>query len=350
MELKQFDYHLPLARIAQTPKKPRDHSRLFIYDRTHKKVVHDFFYNLPSYLTKNDVLIFNNTKVFPARLIGKKDSGGKIEVFLLKQIQNNSWQVLIGGHRKHIGTKIFFSHDFSCSLIKQIDNQTWVASFNLKGNKLWQAIYAYGKTPTPPYIKKRSNLTEYQTVFAKKTGSVAAPTAGFHFTKKLLAKIKKQGVQIEYITLHVGLGTFAPVTTTDITKHHLHQEWVEIDKSTATRINKAKKNGKRIIAVGTTSVRTLEALATKKNNTHTIKPTKKWVNIFIYPGYKFKFVDNIITNFHLPKSSLLMLITAFLQPKNSEINSGINLIKKLYYTAIRKKYRFYSFGDGMFIQ
>jgi S-adenosylmethionine:tRNA ribosyltransferase-isomerase len=349
MELKKFDYNLPPSRIAQVPTKPRDHSRLFVYDRATKKTIHNFFYNLPTYVTKNDVLVFNNTKVFPARLIGKKESGGKIEIFLLKQINKNIWEVLVGGRRKHIGTNIFISKKFWCTITQQIDHQTWQVKFNLNSEKLWEAIYKYGHTPTPPYIKKHSNLMDYQTVFAKKTGSVAAPTAGFHFTKKLIKQIKKQGIQIEYITLHVGLGTFAPVTTNDITKHKLHQEWVEIDKATANRINLAKKSGKRIIAVGTTSVRTLEALAERKKNTYTIKPTKKWVNIFIYPGYKFKFVDAIITNFHLPKSSLLMLVAALLTFGKNKY-SGITILQKLYATAIRKKYRFYSFGDGMLIK
>lgn len=349
MELEDFNYFLPPNLIAQTPAKPRDHSRLFVYDRHTNQINHDYFYNLPLYLEPGDVLVFNNTKVFPARLIGQKETGGKIEIFLLKNLNNNNWQVLVGNKRKQKGTKIYFNKKFFGTLIKNNQDGTWEIKFNLKGKTFWQQVNKLGQTPLPPYIKKNAKLKDYQTIFAQKNGSVAAPTAGLHFTKKLINQLEKQKIQIEYITLHVGLGTFAPVKTKDITKHKLHQEWVEVKKETAQRLNEAKKSGKKIIAVGTTSVRTLEALAVKQKNFYTIKPTKKWVNIFIYPGYKFKFIDSFITNFHLPKSSLLMLVSAFLTSPNSK-RSGIKKIKNIYQTAISKKYRFYSFGDGMFLK
>lgn len=349
MELKDFNYFLPTKLIAQTPIKPRDHSRLFVYNRETKKIKHDYFYNLPLYLKSGDVLVLNNTKVFPARLLGHKDTGGKIEIFLLKKINKNSWQVLVGNKRKKLNKKIYFSKKFFGTLIKNNQDGTWVIKFNLSGNNFWQQINKYGHTPLPPYIKKDAKLKDYQTIFANKIGSVAAPTAGLHFTKTLINKLKKQGLQIEYITLHVGLGTFAPVKTKNITKHKLHSEWVEIGKRTANRLNAAKKSGKKIIAVGTTSIRALEALTQKQKNKYIIKPAKKWVNIFIYPGYKFKFVDMIITNFHLPKSSLLMLIAAFLATEKNKY-SGITQLQKIYKLAIQKKYRFYSFGDGMLIK
>jgi len=397
MKLKLFDYNLPKKLIAQHPIKPRDHSRLFVYDQRSDKIKHQHFYDLPKYLQTGDVLVFNNTKVFPARLLGKKVSGGKIEIFLLKKIKGKIWEVLIGGKRRRVGTEVNFGKNLSCKITKLNEDETWQVKFNLDGNKFWQQVAKQGQTPTPPYIKTKSNLKNYQTVYAKETGSVAAPTAGFHFTKTLLNKLKKQGVQIEFVTLHVGLGTFAPVKTEQVEKHVLHEEWAEIDRVTAKRLNQAKKDGRRIIAVGTTSIRALEAFAedtpshshtspfgyssqeemsaTLKRGIHSLNPLwrgapprrfvgeagcvkihsgKQWVNIFIYPGYEFKFVDSVITNFHLPKSTLLMLIAAFLQSKNSRvnarINSGANLIKKLYNIAIKKKYRFYSFGDGMLIK
>lgn len=349
MELKDFNYILPTNLIAQTPTQPRDHSRLFVYDKKTNQTSHDQFYHLPFYLKPGDVLVLNNTKVFPARLIGRKESGGKIEIFLLKNISHHTWQVLVGNKRKHQGTKIHFNKKLFGTLIKDNQDGTWVIKFNLSKKIFWQQINKIGQTPLPPYIKKNTKLANYQTIFAQKNGSVAAPTAGLHFTKKLINQLKKQDIHIEYITLHVGLGTFAPVKTNDITKHHLHAEWVEVDKKTAKKLNLAKKSGKRIIAVGTTSVRTLEALAKKQKKKYIIEPAKTWVNIFIYPGYKFKFVDAIITNFHLPKSSLLMLVAAFLTKRKNK-RAGISKLQKIYKLAIKRKYRFYSFGDAMLIQ
>ena len=322
LRLKQFDYHLPAELIAQEPVRPRDHSRLLVLQKKNNKIIHDHFYNLPKYLQAGDVLVFNNSKVIPARLYGKKESSGKIEIFLLHKKQNNTWQCLTRGKIKK-QQKIIFPKKFIGQIININDNGTKIIKFNKKN------ILSIGETPTPPYIKKKSNLQEYQTVYAKYEGSVAAPTAGFHFTKKLLQKLRQKGVQLEYVTLHVGLGTFAPVKTDDITKHKMHTEYFSIADTTCKRIQQAKKEERRIIAVGTTSCRTLES-----------NKYKNVTNIFIYPGYKFKNIDALITNFHLPKSTLLMLVSAF---------AGTNKIKKAYQEAINKKYRFYSFGDAMLI-
>jgi len=380
MKLAYFDYHLPEQLIAQKPVYPRDHSRLMVLDKQKKTISHRHFYDLPDYLKKGDVLVLNNTKVFPARLIGKrKDTGGKAEVFLLKKhstrnnkqknsklinpknkiIQAEVWEVLIDHRRKKLGQTIQFGKGLECQIVKKIDESVWEVKFNKQGKKLEKLINILGQVPIPPYIKlkgKSKNLkNQYQTVFAKEKGSVAAPTAGFHFTKPLLNKLKKKGVQIEYVTLHVGLGTFAPVKVDDIIKHRMHSEWASIDLKTAKRLNKAKQAGRRIIAVGTTTARTLEAFSRnfQKPNTKKQKISKpqisnfkllsgnKWTDIFIYPGYKFKFVDSMITNFHLPKSTLMMLISAL---------AGRSFIFKAYQLAIKNKYRFYSFGDAMLIE
>ncbi|MBU0597810.1 tRNA preQ1(34) S-adenosylmethionine ribosyltransferase-isomerase QueA [Patescibacteria group bacterium] len=343
MKLSLFDYHLPSSLIAQSPTKPRDHSRLLVYNRSANKIQHDHFYNLPDYLKPGDVLVFNNTKVFPARLQGRKTTGGKIEVFLLKPVQGKIWEVLIGGRVRHVGQEIKFSQGLQCQVASKLEHGLWQVKFNKTSKEVLKIADKIGSTPTPPYIKKKTRLNDYQTVYAKKTGSVAAPTAGFHFTKSLLKKLKSKGVQFEYITLHVGFGTFQPVKVNDITKHTMHAEFTEVDSSTAKRLVKAKKQGQRIIAVGTTSVRTLEAVFTRAGHKSPANPHtgfKGWINPFIYPGYKFMFIDGMITNFHLPKSTLLMLISAFI---------GRKKVLDIYKKAIKKKYRFYSFGDGMLI-
>ncbi|MDP2587072.1 MAG: tRNA preQ1(34) S-adenosylmethionine ribosyltransferase-isomerase QueA [Candidatus Komeilibacteria bacterium] len=341
MKLSDFDYHLPQQLIAQKPVSPRDHSRLMVLDKKKKTIIHRHFYDLPDYLNKGDVLVLNNTKVFPARLMGhRKDTGGQVEVFLLRESGRGVWEVLIGNRRKKVGQVIQFGKGLECQIIKQIDASIWQVRFNQSGSRFDKLVEALGQIPLPPYIKsseKKSKLQgQYQTVYAKTKGSVAAPTAGFHFTKPLLIKLKKKGVQIEYVTLHVGLGTFAPVKVNDIKKHQMHSEWASIDKKTAERLNQAKRQGHRIIAVGTTSSRTLESFAGKGK----IKSGNQWTNIFIYPGYQFKFVDSMITNFHLPKSTLMMLISAL---------AGRSFILKAYQEAVKKSYRFYSFGDAMFI-
>jgi len=344
MKLNDFYYNLPQKLIAQKPIKPRDHSKLMVINRKKKSIEHKHFFDILNYLNKGDVLVLNNTKVFPARLIGQRqDTCGKVEMFLLNRISLNKWQVLIGNRRKRQGQIIQFDNGLECLIEKKIDQSIWLVKFNIQGKRLEKLIDQIGEVPTPPYIhipeektKSKKLKEEYQTVYASKKGSVAAPTAGFHFTKSLINKLKKKGIKFEYITLHVGFGTFEPVKVNDVKKHKMHSELAMIDKKTAQRLNKAKKEHKRIIAVGSTTIRTLEAFSTKNN----VKSGSKWINLFIYPGYRFKFVDAIITNFHLPCSTLFMLISAFLTR---------SFILKAYNIAIKKKYRFFSFGDAMFI-
>lgn len=346
--LTDYSYHLPQSRIAQRPAHPRDHSRLLILDRKKDKLAHKHFYDLPSLLNKGDVLVLNNTKVFPARLLGeKKGTGGKVEIFLLKEAGKDcTWEVLIGTKKPRIGLEININKKLKGKVVGQKDNSVWLITFNTTSSEFIKIIEKIGHTPIPPYIsipkskvKNQKLEKEYQTVFAKERGSVAAPTAGLHFTPELLKKLKKKGVQIEYITLHVGLGTFEPVKVKKIKDHKMHEEWAEIDKETTYRLNKAKKEGRRIIAVGTTSVRTLEAL-NSRGAINRARAKGTWVNIYIFPGYKYKFVDAMITNFHLPKSTLLMLVSAFVDRKR---------ILKSYEIAIKKGYRFYSFGDAMML-
>ncbi len=365
--VSDFDYHLPKERIGQKPIKPRDSARLLILDKKSGKSEHKVFSDLSELLGKDDVLVLNNSKVIPARLNGEKESGGRVEVFLLKKVSLKNviasgavigearqsrliprdphgrlitaslgmtttiWECLVGG-KVRIGQHISLGHGIFGEIIEKKD-QINLIKFNCSDKKL----FSLGVTPTPPYIKQKAKLEDYQTIYAKSLGSVASPTAGLHFTKRLLDKLKKKGVKIEYLTLHVGMGTFAPVKCDNIFEHQMHSELAIVDSKTAKRLNDYKSQGKRIVAVGTTSVRTLEAFSDNKNK---IQAGSKWVDIFIYPGYKFKFVDAMITNFHLPKSTLVMLVSAF---------ATLPLIKHAYGEAIKKKYRFYSFGDAMMI-
>lgn len=346
MRLTDFDFHLPEQLIAQEPVYPRDHSRLFVYDRSHDIVSHKQYFDLANMLSERDVLVVNNTKVFPARLIGYKKTGAKVEVFLVRQHGSGLWQVLLGkGGKKRVGQEIIFNDAFKCTIVGKNTEQVWLVQFNLYGKEFWQQVYAYGQVPLPPYIKRPSTLQEYQTAYAEIQGSVAAPTAGFHFTDDLLQKLQARGVTITNITLHVGLGTFASVTTEDITQHHMHAEWGEVSKETAHVLQTAQQAGKRIIAVGTTSARTLESFVDNKG---LIQAGDEWIDLFMYPGYTFRAVSGLITNFHLPKSTLIMLVAAFLgQQKTPE--QGVELVHKLYKEAIEHNYRFYSFGDGMFL-
>lgn len=345
--VQDFDYNLPLELIAQAPAKPRDHSRLLLLEEKTGKISHKYFYNLIDYLQSGDLLVLNNSKVFPARLIGhKKDTDGKIEVFLHRKINLDIWECLLRGRLKE-NLIINFSNKLLAQVIKNNNDGTWLVKFNLKGDKFWQAINKIGEVPLPPYIKRgkqiSSDKNNYQTVFASasKVGSVAAPTAGLHFTTSLLKKIKAKGVKIVYVTLHVGLGTFAPVKTENILDHKMHSEFAEVSATTVKAILNAKKNGGRVIPVGTTSCRTLESIAWDEINTKKTKRTLNfWTDIFIYPGYKFKVTDALITNFHLPKSTLLMLISAL---------AGEEKVKFAYQEAINEKYRFFSYGDSMFI-
>lgn len=345
MKLDLFAYNLPSELIAQKPVSPRDHSRLFIYERDVDKVTHRHFFDLPDILIPGDVLVFNNTKVFPARLLGKKKvSGGRVEVFLLRELDEGIWEVLLGGKRLKENSDLIFSKKLFGRIVKN-NGKTWIFEFNLIGKDFWREIDKIGHVPVPPYIKRESNMKEYQTVFAKEKGSVAAPTAGLHFTKKLLKALEKNGIKIEYVTLHVGLGTFASVETREIENHRMHAEWARLDEKTAENLNRAKMENRRIIGVGTTSVRSLESFS---DDAGKLVPQAKWVDTFIYPGIKFKVVDAMITNFHLPKSTLLMLLAAFLA-QNKKPQDGIEIFQRLYKEAIKNSYRFYSYGDGMLI-
>ena len=341
MLTSDFNYNLPQTLIAQKPVSPRDHSRLLVLDKNNGKIKHCHFSDLPKLLQPNDVLVFNNSKVFKARLTGTKPTGGKLEIFLLREINASTWEAMIGGRGGDVGLEIKFGKNLSGKIIKQNENLRHI-KFNLSGIKLQNAIDKLGTIPLPPYIKQTAKLDRYQTVYAKTRGSVAAPTAGLHFTKKLLSDLKKKNIQLEYVTLHVGLGTFASIKTDKIENHKIHTEWATIDSATAKRLNVAKKQGRRIIAVGTTTVRTLEAFCGRGMPRHapTIERGSKDINLYITPGYKFKFVDAMITNFHLPQSSLLVLVSSF---------AGYDKTLAAYKTAINKKYRFYSFGDAMFI-
>jgi len=332
-----------------------------VYKETSNEIIHDRYSNLDKYLTKNDVLVFNDSKVFPARLIGKKESGGRAEILLLKEVSSGQWEVMIGAKRPKIGLKLQFKRGLEATVVRVQNEKTWLVEFNYKGSRFFDILDRVGEVPLPPYIDqakvqglKSPELQtiaclssgqakvkvkgQYQTVYAKERGSAAAPTAGLHFTNRLLEKIRKKGVQIEYVTLHVGLGTFNPVNTDDIEDYRIHSEWVSVGKKTLKSLQDAKKQGKRIISVGTTSTRTLEAIFSKKKNWST--GYNDYVDIYIYPGYEFKFIDGMITNFHLPKSSLIMLVSALIGRKKTI---------SIYKLAIKLKYRFFSFGDGMLL-
>ena len=346
--LENYNFDLPKNLIAQKPASPPDTCRLMVLNRKNQKIIDDKFLNLPTYLKSGDVLVFNDSKVLPARLIGKKETGGKVEILLLKSVSQNSWQCLVGNLKitKQVGTRLKFSKKLNGQIIRR-EKDTAIIKFNLSDAKLMKQILKIGQMPTPPYIKRIAKQNEYQTFFAKKLGSAAAPTAGLHFTPKIFKKLsakggsasggKQMGVQIEFITLHVGLGTFQPVKTQNITKYQIHEEYFELNTKTAQRLNQAKKENRRIIAVGTTSIRVLETCAQQ----NMLKAKKGFTKIYIYPGYKFKFVNALITNFHVPKSSLILLVSAF---------AGKKFIDKAYKRAIQKKYRFFSFGDVMLIQ
>ena len=355
MKLSDFDFNLTNNLIATIPVSPRDHSKLLVLDKQSGEVEHEKFYDILSYLKKGDLLVLNNSKVFPARLVGEtEETGRKIEVFLLNKEKENIWKCLIGGRNIKKRLKIKISDNFVVEVIKSGKDKTWLVDFFVAEDKLMKRLNEFGKIPLPPYIEKQRKAEEssigieedrknYQTVFAdnKKAGSVAAPTAGLHFTPELLEKIKNKGVEIEYITLHVGMGTFATVKVDDPKKHKMHSEWVEIKQEVADKISNTKKKGGRVIAVGTTTTRSLEAMIAVENKKYKVKSCSKWVDIFIYPGYKFQVVDSMVTNFHLPKSTLLMLVSALAGKKN---------IDRAYQEAIENKYRFYSYGDAMLIK
>lgn len=340
MKLEEFDYNLPQELIAQRPLEVRDSSRLMLLNKNTGAIEHKVFRNIIDYLNKGDCLVLNDTRVIPARLIGsKKDTGGKMEFLLLKRIDKDTWQTLVKpGKRAHVGSEFIFGDGKLKATITDIsDEGSRIVKFTYEG--IFEEILdELGQMPLPPYIKEKLQDKErYQTVYSREEGSAAAPTAGLHFTKELLKKIEDKGVNIAFVTLHVGLGTFRPVSEENIEEHNMHSEYYIINKETADKINNAKKAGGRIISVGTTSLRTLEAVATEEGG---ICEKSGWTEIFIYPGYKFKAVDALITNFHLPKSSLIMLVSAL---------AGRENILNAYDTAVKEKYRFFSFGDAMFI-
>lgn len=351
MKLSDYDYFLPKELIAKYPAKPRDHSRLLVMDKVSGILKHRHFFDLLDFLRREDVLVFNNSCVIPARLVGKKkNSGGAIEVLLHKKQAEDFeiWECLIGGRKIKEGLIFEFDDGLEAEVVKKKENELWLLKFNKKGESFLKTIDTIGKIPLPPYIENvrsekqvANDKEDYQTIYANKnkSASVAAPTAGLHFSEELLEKIREMGISMEYVTLHVGMGTFAPVKSEDISQHKIHSEQVEIDKETIKRIYRAKMRGKRIIAVGTTSTRSLEALAHAKIQNKNCD-FRENVDIFIFPGYEFRFVDAMITNFHLPKSTLLMLVSAFSSKAN---------IDNAYRKAIQNKYRFYSYGDAMFI-
>ena len=340
MKTSDFDYILPENLIAQTPVYPRDTSRLLVYNRKADTIEHKHFYDIIDYLKEGDVLVRNNTKVLPARMFAYTEHGGKVEILLLKRFDLNEWEVLVKpGKKAKAKAKLTISDELSLEVLSTIEESGSRRVRFYYNGVFEEVISRVGEMPLPPYItEKLKDQNRYQTVYAKVDGSAAAPTAGLHFTDELIEKIKAKGVEIVDVLLHVGLGTFRPVKTDDILSHHMHSEYYEISDESAERINKAKKEGRRIIAVGTTSVRTLES-ASDENGF--VKATKDNTEIFIYPPYRFKCVDSLITNFHLPKSTLLMLVSSL---------STREKMLEIYNTAVQKSYRFFSFGDAMFIE
>lgn len=349
MLLSEYDYDLPEELIAQMPADKRDNSRMMVLNRKDRTISHKHFYNIVDFIDKDTLLVMNNTKVLPARLIGHKDTGAKIEVFLLKQAEQRLrlWDVLIKPSKRiKPETIIKISDELSVRAIKRLEeNGEWLVELIYDDDNVLEVLHRNGNIPLPPYIErkmanddlKKLDFERYQTVYAKDEGSVAAPTAGLHFTHEILQNLQDKGVEIAYVTLNVGLGTFRPVQCENVLEHKMHSETFEISEKAAEQINRAKKEGKKIIAVGTTTVRTLETAFQKFG---CIKPCQDHSELFIYPPYEFKVIDNLITNFHLPKSTLLLLVSAL---------AGKDFIFEAYKEAIENKYRFFSYGDCMFI-
>jgi len=346
MNINDFDYHLPEELIAQKPTDKRDASRLMVLDRNTGSIIHEYFYNIINYLNQGDCLILNNSKVLPARLFGiKEGTGAKIEFLLIKRVEGDRWETMVKpGKRLKPGDSVSFSESLIGHIIDYGTDGTRIVDFEYQG-VFMEELEKIGSMPLPPYIERpatEKDKDRYQTVYSKNEGSVAAPTAGLHFTKELLKKAEKKGVRLVYVTLHVGIGTFRPVKTERIEDHHMHFEEYMISEIAAETINKTKAEGGRIISVGTTSTRTVESAAVKNNQgTWKVEPGANSTGIFIYPGYKFKIIDDLITNFHLPKSTLLMLISALYDRRK---------ILEAYEEAKKEKYRFFSYGDAMFIK
>ena len=337
MQTSDFDYNLPKSSIAQTPIEPRNSSRLLVLHRDTRTLEHKIFREIGEYLHPNDLLVLNQTRVIPARIYARKSTGGRIELLLLRREDELTWQCLVGGKGVRVAAKIQVEDGPQAEIVKVLNGSERLIRFAEPIEPYFPKI---GNVPLPPYIHEKLNDPErYQTVYAREPGSAAAPTAGLHFTPRLLDELKKQGVKIAYVTLHVGLDTFAPVTEDNPHEHMIHTEWCELNQATADLINQTKQSGGRIIAVGTTSVRTLESAANENSNSQ-ISPFIGPTSLYILPGYPFKIVDAMITNFHLPKSTLIMLVSAF---------AGRERILSAYETAIRAGYRFYSLGDAMLI-
>jgi S-adenosylmethionine:tRNA ribosyltransferase-isomerase len=338
MKTSDFDYHLPESSIAQTPAEPRDSSRLLVLNREDGNIEHKTFHDVLDYLKPNDLLVLNQTRVIPARIFAKKETGGKVELLLLRRRDTLTWESLVGGKGLRIGNKVQIENGPQAQIIEILEGAERLIKFTEPIEPYFSQV---GNVPLPPYIhEKISDPERYQTVFAKEPGSAAAPTAGLHFTPELLDKLKEKGVKIAYVTLHVGLDTFAPVTEESPEEHKIHTEWCELSQETADLINQTKQNGGRVVAVGTTSVRTLESAGRNSNSENQVSAFVGPTNIYILPGYQFKVVDVMITNFHLPKSTLIMLVSAF---------AGREKVLSTYETAIKEGYRFYSFGDAMLI-
>ena len=341
MKVSDFYFELPEELIAQYPLEKRDSSRLMVLDKKTGEFEHRKFHDILEYLNEGDTLVLNNTRVLPARLIGEKEeTGGKIEFLLLKRIEGDKWECLAKpGRKAKVGTVFTFGEGKLKAIVREIGEEgNRIIEFKYDGI-FEQVLDELGQMPLPPYIhEKLEDKERYQTVYSKEKGSAAAPTAGLHFTEDLLKEIKDKGVNIAYLTLHVGLGTFRPVKVDDVNNHVMHSEYYHLDKENAELINKTKEAGKRVIAVGTTSSRTLETIGDENGR---VREQSGWTDIFIYPGYKFKIVDNLITNFHLPESTLIMLVSAL---------AGQDNIMNAYNTAVKEKYRFFSFGDSMFIK
>lgn len=339
---EDFDFDLPEELIAQTPLKDRDHSRLLVLDRTTGEMSDKHFHDILEELHSGDALVMNNTRVLPARLYGEKtETGAHLEVLLLTNTEGDTWETLIKpAKRAKVGTRITFGDGRLQAVVKEeLEHGGRIIEFEYEGIFL-ETLESLGEMPLPPYIKERlEDPDRYQTVYAKENGSAAAPTAGLHFTKELLAEIEAKGVELVYLTLHVGLGTFRPVSVDKIEEHHMHSEFYRLTEEAASRLNQVRQNGGKIIAVGTTSIRTLETIGTKFDGE--IKADSGWTDIFITPGYQFKVVEAFSTNFHLPKSTLVMLVSAF---------AGRELTLAAYQHAIDERYRFFSFGDAMFVK
>ncbi len=339
MRTEDFNYRLPEERIAQTPVEPRHNSRLLVFGRKSGEIKHEIFKNIGNYLEKNDLIVINKTKVLPARIFAKKQTGGRVELLLLRQVQTNIWECLVGGKRVTKGKMLNLDHGPDVKILEELEGSKRLIQFTEPVEPFLQSI---GQMPLPPYIHESLHDPDrYQTVYAKEIGSAAAPTAGLHFTQVLIDSLQEQGIKFCEVTLHVGLDTFAPVTEDDPEEHKIHTEWCEVTQESVDLINQTAKQGGKIIAVGTTSVRTLETAARNAKVGDRVGVYSGPTDLFILPGYSFKVVDHMVTNFHLPKSTLLMLVSAF---------AGRENMLNLYQIALEEKYRFYSFGDAMLLR